>query len=86
MPREQVYAIIAKQGSRPERESIKDEIAQQAAGVLADICDRYESEPEAAEDCFWRAILAAIQFGRRQRWQRCLRTRKCWKRICAGDS
>ena len=67
-PREQVYAKIAEQGSpgQSKESELKRELSQQAAGSLADICDRYESEPEAAEDCFWQAILAAIQLGRRQ--------------------
>ena len=67
-PREQVYAKIAEQGppGQSKESELKRELSQQAAGSLADICDRYESEPEAAEDCFWQAILAAIQLGRRQ--------------------
>ncbi len=60
MPREQVYATIAEQGPPPEGDLLTEQIkpselkriiAQQAAGRLADICDRYDSEPEAADDC-----------------------------------
>ena len=74
-PREQVFAMIAEQGAPPGGSLLEAQIkeselkrirAQQAARNVLFICDSYESEPEAAEACFWQAILAAFRFGRRQ--------------------
>ena len=72
-PRERVFALIAKQGPPPKGDLLKRKfkaselkrvIAQQAASRLEDICD--SDEFETADDSVWQAILAAIQFGRRQ--------------------